>query len=243
MRQSGKKQGMLVALAASAVVWGGCGPQEESLLGAEEVVAESSGEQAEPGQVNALSVYRSCRALKNAVPSAASGRYTIDVDGSGPMGSFYAYCDMSFDGGGWTLIFANGTGAPYGMDSGAVMPNSGKYMPNARIKELSINSSQVHIRSAGNTSRSITSLSGNAVIGKLRNLQILNTGTADSPGIGNWTGPLATRQYLDYDCAPMESSYPHIYHACLNGSGLHLVHTYATWDWDTPNELMEVYVR
>jgi hypothetical protein len=33
------------------------------------------------------------------------GVYAIDPDGAGPGDPFSAYCDMSFDGGGWTLLF------------------------------------------------------------------------------------------------------------------------------------------
>ena len=50
--------------------------------------------------------FLSCQEILDNSPSSPDGVYTIDADGPGGTPPFDAYCDMTADGSGWTLIAA-----------------------------------------------------------------------------------------------------------------------------------------
>jgi hypothetical protein len=56
------------------------------------------------GKNNDGCIYASCKELLALTPGSTSGKYSIDPDGNGPNPPYPAWCDMSTDGGGWTLI-------------------------------------------------------------------------------------------------------------------------------------------
>ena len=47
---------------------------------------------------------KNCKEIKQNNPSATDGVYTIDPDGDGSIEPFDCFCDMTTDGGGWTLV-------------------------------------------------------------------------------------------------------------------------------------------
>ncbi len=49
----------------------------------------------------------SCKAIHETYPETADGQYRIDPDGAGGIDSFLVYCDMTNDGGGWTIVYSS----------------------------------------------------------------------------------------------------------------------------------------
>ncbi|MFM2153315.1 MAG: hypothetical protein RL199_1750 [Pseudomonadota bacterium] len=85
----------------------------------------------------------SCASIKNAMPGAQDGQYVIDPDGTGPIAQLEVLCDMTRDGGGWTLV-GKGREGWYWNDSGQGTPsdvlgtgsNTVAYLPASTVNAI-----------------------------------------------------------------------------------------------------------
>jgi hypothetical protein len=157
-----------------------------------------------------------CKTILAAHPGSQSGLYTIDLDGSGTQyPPITVYCDMAFDGGGWTMVQSyTGADSPDSLLGGTDDAGVLKAPPQPEhlgalaawiVAPLAAMSSQVHIRhsfaaDAGSdgglwiTSRDPSDGGATYMMANLRSLKLLNAGT--DGGFDDWTGPQATAARL-----------------------------------------------
>jgi hypothetical protein len=202
----------------------------------------------------------SCQALQSADPDAQTATYWIRPEGQddSELEPFRAFCDMTFEGGGWTLIMSSNGIGPQDQTRAdgdlVVEPQTGRYMTYERVLALAAAATQVHIRSGGpgGADTSITSVPGELPIQNLREGLCLNANSgmysADDP-VNGWVGPYADSARLWHSCsvppyAETAPAYPSIWWTCNNTQGLHLIGPHSRWAYDPPeNEDLEVYVR
>lgn len=197
---------------------------------------------------NCESLPTSCQEIHAAEPSAPTGSYLIDVDGDGPLAAFNAWCDMDFDGGGWTLYYVALASNPSPTE-GPVAPGIPHYLSLTTVKTLAAGATQVHIRTADEAAtRSATSRPNTTPIINLRAGLMLNAGystnAATKPWVTDWMGAGIDPDIRMWDTCSTPHPYPYVtYWACNNVRGLHVISGHARWDYQASNENMEVYMR
>jgi fibrinogen beta/gamma subunit family protein len=206
--------------------------------------------------------YASCLEILDAAPASASATYVISQAGM----SLDVYCDMSFAGGGWTLVQSTNGGSctPATETAGTVALGSCAYMPNAALTALAQGSTTVQVRSASGAATPTAYITSATAL-PMQNLRMgLITNANETVGDpvseeAAWTvvgdpGMTASQgrtpqSILTFTCSVAGEMWPAVYRACGNGADgfvLDVVDNVSFWNWGiTPrvNVPMEVYVR
>jgi len=164
-----------------------------------------------------------CNALHVAAPELESGAYTVDPDGAAGAGApFVVACDMTTDGGGWTLLSVGGTPCPViSQTESTGAATKCTFLAEPKVRALAQTASRVRLTtgaSFGTWTADVRSVNDKPVLA-LRNgthWHYLGTGVAHS---AEWTGWTWAAQL---PCGtPGASTWPNMYHSCTNGAGVH----------------------
>lgn len=171
----------------------------------------------------ALPATRTCKTIKDANAAAANGDYTLVAAGK----AFAATCDMTTTGGGWTLIQSHLFGQQSN-EGPTALGGSGRWLQADLVQSLALASTQVLIRrTTGSPVNGNYAVSADSFpISRLRQLKVLNDPSQPANSAVHWTtAGTVTAANLNHTCSAEANggSYPSIYWACGNGTGLHLL--------------------